>query len=556
VNNQLSDLQSSARLLDRLLATPHLAHVVPRLQPEVLHRVIQHCGLEECGQLVALTKPGQLARIFDLDLWRAAPGRRDDRFDADRFAVWLEVMLDADPSSAASMLAALDADLVAAGFVQHVRVFDYAAVASYTTLDGELSAGFTLDESLRCEVGGYVVVAQRRDHWDAITTILSTLAEAHGPAFNRVMRLCCHQSNSRPEIDGLDDLLTTDAQALFDLTVGREARRDAQGYVTPAQARAFLDTARRVDLRQGAIPARDPVTRAYFRGAGAQTTMARDAGSDELPPDLVPPVSDAPTEAVAAVVALLDEAGVMPRVPRALLQGPQTSAPRLSRIQAQLHHVRQCDPLAYGMRQEELAYLANVIAAGSTIQSRPVAEHEASKAAVAVCNLGLENWPVHWLGDAVPRGAAAAGSTELPEAFLTNQDLVGVFQLGWTVLYEDVCMYAADRLIDAMTSLRCSDRYVHEALEALRITLIKHWRRGSPWNARDALDVIAILDQPAWAALLGLIDPFPTLHTAIDASLAGTTCQIDASAFELISENAQIERVRDFMEVLPRRLRD
>jgi hypothetical protein len=85
--------------------------------------------------------------------------------------------------------------------------------------------------------------------------------------------------------------------------------------------------------------------------------------------------------------------------------------------------------------------------------------------------------------------------------------------------------------------------------------LTKHWRGGSPWNARDALDVIAILDPPAWAALLGLLDQFPTLHAAIDASLVGTTRQIDAAAFEFISENAQIDRVRDFMNLLPGILR-
>ncbi|HEU4693326.1 MAG TPA: DUF6178 family protein, partial [Vicinamibacterales bacterium] len=66
MSTALSRRQSSSRLIDRLLDTPHLAHVVPRLQPEVLHRVIQQCGLEDCGQLVALTTPGQLARVFDL----------------------------------------------------------------------------------------------------------------------------------------------------------------------------------------------------------------------------------------------------------------------------------------------------------------------------------------------------------------------------------------------------------------------------------------------------------------------------------------------------------
>src|SRR4051794_15428186 len=79
------------RLLDRILDIPHLAQVVPRLQPDLLHLVIQRCGLEDCAELVALTTPDQLARLFELDLWRAARPGLDEQFDADRFGVWIEV---------------------------------------------------------------------------------------------------------------------------------------------------------------------------------------------------------------------------------------------------------------------------------------------------------------------------------------------------------------------------------------------------------------------------------------------------------------------------------
>lgn len=67
--------------------------------------------------------------------------------------------------------------------------------------------------------------------------------------------------------------------------------------------------------------------------------------------------------------------------------------------------------------------------------------------------------------------------------------------------------------------------------------------------------MIAILDAPAWAALLGLVDEFPVLHDAVGASLSGDTHGIDATAFEYISENRQIALVRDFMRALPDRLR-
>ena len=64
--------QDRRTVLARILDTPHLEQVVPRLQPDLLHRVIQSCGLEDCGELVALATPEQLTRIFDLDLWRSA----------------------------------------------------------------------------------------------------------------------------------------------------------------------------------------------------------------------------------------------------------------------------------------------------------------------------------------------------------------------------------------------------------------------------------------------------------------------------------------------------
>src|ERR1700716_3841345 len=92
-------------LLDRILETPHLAHVVPRLPPEMLHRVIQSCGLEDCGELVALATPDQLKGVFDLDLWRTGHPRADEQFDADRFGVWLEVLMESGGLVAAQKLA-------------------------------------------------------------------------------------------------------------------------------------------------------------------------------------------------------------------------------------------------------------------------------------------------------------------------------------------------------------------------------------------------------------------------------------------------------------------
>src|SRR5262245_25070944 len=85
----LRDATDGRGLLDRILNTPGLEQVVPQLRPELLHGIIQRCGLEDCGEIVALATPEQLARVFDFDLWRAAQPGLDEQFDADRFGVWL-----------------------------------------------------------------------------------------------------------------------------------------------------------------------------------------------------------------------------------------------------------------------------------------------------------------------------------------------------------------------------------------------------------------------------------------------------------------------------------
>src|SRR5262249_15886010 len=182
--------QEHRNVLNRILNTPHLEHVVPRLQPELLHRVIQSCGLEDCGELVVLATPEQLARIFDLDLWRSAQPGMDRQFDAERLGVWLEVMAEFGASTAAQKLAEIDADLVTVGLAQHARVFDCAMFMPHMN-------------GLACEVGGYRLAAKRADSWEAIVAILISLDAEHPDYFHQVMRGCRALSNSGFEPDGL-----------------------------------------------------------------------------------------------------------------------------------------------------------------------------------------------------------------------------------------------------------------------------------------------------------------------------------------------------------------
>jgi hypothetical protein len=513
-------------VLERLRNTPNLAHIVPSLPPEILHRLIQHCGLQDSAEFLALATPAQISRVLDVDLWRARASGADDEFDADRFGRWLEVLLQAGGGVAAEKLAGLDIELVIAGFAVHTEVFDAAVVAPYTMLDGQDVPGRVLNQGAVAEVGGYVLQARRTPGWDAVIESLESLATAEPQYFHRLMHGCMELSNGPRESDGCDSLLQDDEQDMFDLAADREACRETQGYLAPAQARAFLQGARELPLDAGPPPD-SPIARAYFRAMDATLDPLEEApagSAGALPESRGETASESDAAAIAGVVELLHEAGILAPQPRALLAAGEARQIRLASIEAYLELHEGSDG--------ELAYLANSMISGASLQGRAFTVQEAADAALAVCNLGLENWAGRW-GD---------------------RNLVAVFQVGWSVLHRDVSMFAAERLVDITAELRITSRDVQLRLAGLRRALKQHLRDRTPWLAREALDVILMLDASSWAALRGLFDECPVLHQSIVA--AAPRHAIDPAAFEFIARNSQIAAVHAFLESLADTLRD
>jgi hypothetical protein len=324
--------------------------------------------------------------------------------------------------------------------------------------------------------------------------------------------------------------------------VDREGRRSRQGYSTPADARAFLQLARerRSSDRAGAA---NPLAAAYFRavsGSRSEDDAAADLTSSQLPP---PGTVSGVTEALDAVATVLGIGGETARQPRALLEGTHSESTRLLLLRRLLAYISESEDPAYYARTRELAFLANTLVAGCSVQSRSFTPQEASDAAAAVCNLGLEHW----------RNATSGPDDEtlLPDTFLLDHDLVSIFELGWTVLHEQVSLFVAGELISTLSDLQCTDAHVEEELEALRIELTKQYRAGTPWRARTALGAIAMLDMPTWATVLGLVDECPVIPAAMTAVLEKRTGGIRAAEFEFISSTTQLRRVQEFMRRLP-----
>jgi hypothetical protein len=123
--------------------------------------------------------------------------------------------------------------------------------------------------------------------------------------------------------------------------------------------------------------------------------------------------------------------------------------------------------------------------------------------------------------------------------------------VGWSVLHQDVSLFAAEQLISTLTDVDCVDRETRRGLVELRRTLVRQRDAGTPWRARDAADVLATLDMPAWIGVLGLLDECPVLPAALTAVLEGRTTPVSPTQFDFISTAAQIGDVRVFMRKLP-----
>src|SRR5262249_22974795 len=110
------------QLLTRLLDTPALPAKIAALEPAALARLIDDVGLEDAGELVAFATTEQLAHVFDEDLWKHERPGEDERFDGERFVVWLEVMLEGGDDLLAKRLVELPEDLVTMAFHERMLV--------------------------------------------------------------------------------------------------------------------------------------------------------------------------------------------------------------------------------------------------------------------------------------------------------------------------------------------------------------------------------------------------------------------------------------------------
>jgi Family of unknown function (DUF6178) len=399
-------------LVDFILERPELMAAVRELPPRALGRLIDRAGLESAGEIVALASSAQLQRVFDEDLWLNEQAGADERFDAARFALWLEVLVEQGTAFAARTLAELDPDLLTLALCGVVLVIDIDALAQQLSWAGSDDDKDLLEQALERglyhEFEQYRVIARDAQAWDAVLCVLCEWNELDFATFESALARCCAVSIDYIEDNGgLYDVLEGEELAQQDAAAERAERRAADGYLAASDARAFLRLARDTPGAELlAQRASDAITRAYFRALAPVSAMQ--AASRPAPRMLGASATGA--SELEQLLAVLGEEQLAPRLPAAATG----TAPQLG---AALRQLAASRPELHSLRLQEAAYLANVVLSGLGHGTPGLRPAEAAEAALWLCELGAQQRP--------GRGASHI------ERLVERTSLVTLLQLGF-----------------------------------------------------------------------------------------------------------------------------
>lgn len=391
-------MTTTSTLLARLIDAPDLVQTVRTLTPPTFAALVRHVGVEDAGELVALATTDQLVAAFDEDLFvNDRPGTRES-FDRRRFVVWLEVLLEAGEEAAARRFTELSVDFVVQAVSSLVLVLDNDELMLRMGEGGEDArmADKAIESSLSEELEGYLLLSLAPEGWDAVLSLLLALDRDHHSYLDRILERCAALSSGC--VEDLEELTTvlSEAESLAeDVEAEREERRSRLGYVEPRAARSFLTLARKPLATEAVATDRDPVTRAYFRdlearpsGSGKSVAKAPRRGKR-----VETGASHGQGTGPDHLAGLLGTLGEIVLEPTPLLLGPATAgdpADAGSALMPALRELKDLNPEVYAQRLEELAYLTNVILAGTEGKHGRFKPAEAAEAALATVCLGAE----------------------------------------------------------------------------------------------------------------------------------------------------------------------
>jgi hypothetical protein len=516
---------SGSHLLYHVLEEPQLMAAVRELPPPALVRLIHHVGLEDAGELIALTSTQQLGQVFDAELWQAAEPGSDETFRPERFAMFLHLLYEAGETFVVERLLAMPRELLTLAVHKLLLVIDIDALtvrfnsAGRFFDDGMDRVARAVEDAHFEEWEEFRLIGRDPNAFEDVWNALLALDRENHELVRYIMERCCDMDGELIEESGLHAVLNEEDMLENDIASERGDRRAAQGFVSPADARAFLELARREKIDE-APDGRDPIARAYFRElepelpvsraeralpAGAATpdvgrllSVLRKANvfDDERdapsPSRLLAEAEAKPRTAArarkpaSAKGGTRAKAGSSERVRGAAIEAAaadqssseasEAGTRRLTLMASSLLVLRAQDAALHAQRTEELGFLANVLVAGSRHDGRTYRPVESIECALAVCSIGIER-RVASSRKKVAQPTAAQGAKVLEE--MSGDRL---FRLGLHVLRTELGERAR-AVVARLLSIKLVD--AHAAVSGGSVSLV-------PLLAIDAKDAVAL----------------------------------------------------------------
>jgi hypothetical protein len=498
------------RSLRYIVDNPALPAVLGRLQPQTLVRLIDRVGLNDAAELMALVPAPRLLRALDEAVWKSPRPGLNPVFDSVEFVNWLQAWNEVGEAFVAERLAACNDEYLAM-CLSSVLLVD---AGSSTGLDDDPSeiavdsnaqdAGYTDSPKSDCyAIYGHILVRPLlEDDWEVVRAALDALWR-HTP--DRLLHVLGTLASSESMLSSAERRTSLN----LDVAFARERHLERGGYVSPTGARAFLTSASRTttqDLLMMSVY--DNETHRLLAGMETHDTdqhpidhaPATDrANEQQQPPDDVNENEiPAPSQdQIRALSRMLEsEAIVEPKRLESLQWNKHE--PRKAVLTEMLNRLEGENSQAFLQRARELAYLATVLMAGSSLEGQSFTGGDARDAALATCNLGVEF--IH--------------SRQAESKLDREPGLIRLFLVGWQLLTA-----LRNRVIDAMkTSLadletaqrpKTSLWLRNEAQIGIR-DLQNAAERHLYADARDAATFLSIVfDATACQAIAPLLDHLP-----------------------------------------------
>lgn len=268
-------IKSSIPLIKVLLKDPHLPEKVRNSTAQDLANWIDEIGLEDSGEIIAFADTKQIEAIFDIDLWKPSHFGDDEKFEADRFGTWLEILSEIGLDKAVEKIIEMDDEFLTMAFSSLVWVAETDWLAENCEANPQIEK--IIESRLTFEIDNYILFGKSEQSWDTFISLVTTMDTHHHSFLYDILDKCSHfLAQEATNEDDLYEILSDEDQLADDVAYEREKRREAQGFVTPAVARSFLK------LCEMSLDIEDHITPKYLLSKKAPKDKVESEGSNDI----------------------------------------------------------------------------------------------------------------------------------------------------------------------------------------------------------------------------------------------------------------------------------